>query len=777
MVLVAVFPTTCRSSGVSVFGFDSDWTALDALQTQVAAEARSGAREVVPGQVEALLPAVAAELGDCRRTRFDMVPDERFGEFGISGEVLEGCAESLVSNFHGKVTCFVLPGSKKEFRDQGHRLLVHDTTPKFQILRFRETLFPLLSHLSESDSSWWLLDSGASTTVLSEKFAGDYGVDVSSMSSKDSPFRAANGTPVKMLGKAEVDVGVIMVDEWGDSRVKRPAKLRALVGNIQHNIISATTLCKTGWQFWQGEDWCELINSVSGEKATEVGFFAGCPWIRLHSKRTASFCSTIQGSDSRHVSFLEGGTMAPLTRGAEQELLKHRLQGHTPHDPRCIECARGHTVFQHRRRAPDGVQCELQADFCFLSSKGEFTEEEIDECFKVLVLVEMASNAVAYILVSKDLPQTRSEIAKWLDLMGLASEKASVVLHTDSEFAVGQLVSRVAPRFSFSIRRAPPQQHRSVGAAERGVRRLKEALGILRSDMNKNGHVDVPFTPESLHHVLCYLGLTHNHFGKATGSELSPLEYIAQRRLSKPPTSVYGSVVLAELPQSLLKDSPNETRNIEAMYLHAGLGTGPVVQGKVRVNGEFHLKRFVARNLKPVFPLTWRSDLGGDLLVKVEGSSIPPAVVDAEAGGVVPIEPESTSVGLDVAEPSPSPDYVEYPDGAPPELVREMKEADMSVGLPKKRKEVPVVARERPLTMRRQGPLNTAPAVEQSRVSFGDTEVIDSPNEPPGNSEGLNVGDGFGKTPRCPACDSGMNVPGIRHSAICKRRFEAFQTK
>ena len=33
----------------------------------------------------------------------------------------------------------------------------------------------------------------------------------------------------------------------------------------------------------------------------------------------------------------------------------------------------------------------------------------------------------------------------------------------------------------------------------------------------------------------------------------------------------------------------------------------------------------------------------------------------------------------------------------------------------------------------------------------------------------------FPKTPRCPACDSGMDVPGIRHNAECKRKRAAFE--
>ena len=128
------------------------------------------------------------------------------------------------------------------------------------------------------------------------------------------------------------------------------------------------------------------------------------------------------------------------------------------------------------------------------------------------------------------------------------------------------------------------------------------------------------------------------------------------------------------------------------MYLHAGLGTGPVVQGKIRVNGEYQLKRFVARNLKPIFPLSWKLELAGDLLVRVEGHGTPAAVADE--GARVDVEKSLPGRSEQAAVEEPSPDYVEYPDGAPPELVREMKEADMDVGLPRKRKEVRLLQRK-----------------------------------------------------------------------------------
>ena len=637
-----------------------------------------------------------------------------------------GDSRDLISSFCGKLTVF---------RTKVATFLNdRETCSHFsQFVRYSSVVMPLLSQMSMDDSSWWLLDSGASATVLAERFATCYGVSKKLGNHHGDQFKAANGTAVNMSGKAEVGVKVVMVDEWGTQRSQRNAQLKAMVGDIQHNIISTTSLCKADWEFWQGDTWFELRNKRTGEIASEVGYFAGCPWIRLQACKDAKVVSFVfPEDDAKH------SQLSPLTRAAEADLLKHRLQGHTPYDPRRVECARGMTTFAHRRRREGALECELQADFAYLSTRGELTDVEVDNCFKVLVLAEMASNGVAYVLVKGDLTSTRTEIAKWLEHLGMSSEKSSIVLHTDSEHAVSHLISRVSSRFTFAVRRASPQQHRSVGAAERCVRRLKESMAVLRSDLNQHG-VDIPFTEDSLSQVLMYLSLSHNHFGKAPASELSPLEYIAERRLSKPHTSIYGSVVLAELPQSVLNRAPNESRNIEAMYLHAGLGTGPVVQGFVREEGQMTLRRFVARNLKPIFPIAWKTELAGDLLLKIDSPAGPPpplpdvpmghedvsehGPIQGEARGGSP-DPGSSGSGI-----------VEYPDGAPPEVIREMKEPETHDfefkrgSVKRSQTEVPTVS-NRPMTMRRQGPIR-APT--------------------PVGSPDMNV-EGFEKTDGCPAC-------------------------
>ena len=90
------------------------------------------------------------------------------------------------------------------------------------------------------------------------------------------------------------------------------------------------------------------------------------------------------------------------------------------------------------------------------------------------------------------------------------------------------------------------------------MRRLKEGLAVIRVELNAGA--DVMFTFEGLSDVLTYMRLTHNHFSKVQGSDVSPLEFTVNRALSKPITAMFGQTVLAELPSSLRQLAPNETR-------------------------------------------------------------------------------------------------------------------------------------------------------------------------------------------------------------------------
>ena len=309
-----------------------------------------------------------------------------------------------------------------------------------------------------------------------------------------------------------------------------------------------------------------------------------------------------------------------------------------------------------------------------------------------------------------------------------------------------------------------------------------------------DGGADVNFSARGLSDVCTYIALSHNPFSNAHGSDFSPLEYSTQRKLSKPSFAMFGSTVLAELPDSLRAQPPNETRSIEACFVHSGLDTGPVVQGALRIDGELVLKRFVARNVRPITPIAWKHMIGDQLFVEVEGADVqvvesqdvhmqappnaPPAAIAPtpalSVGERPPLEPPRQRDARD--------DIVEYSDGAPSELAREMKEPDNTRRpLPKKRPiETPVPKRSTGIKIAHQPPLPTpttakaepkTPAVVSKSPSVAPTSPATSPAD---SMPEVRV---FPKTPRWPACDSGMVAPGIRHNADCKRRRAAFDAE
>ena len=222
--------------------------------------------------------------------------------------------------------------------------------------------------------------------------------------------------------------------------------------------------------------------------------------------------------------------------------------------------------------------------------------------------------------------------------------------------------------------------------------------------------------------------------------------------------ALFGQTVIAELSTNVRKLSPNETRSVEACFLHPGLDTGPIVQGLVRVENELVLKRFVARNIRAVLPPEWDLRFGASVFSKMEQEIEDVALPDGAEPPRRRLRPLPEVVEEDVSKP-PEDDLVEYPDGASGELVRQMKEPD--VPLPKKRSAA---------TGSSQGGLKLARPVEPEPsgvprvVVGGETSAVPSRDQ-------SRV---FPPTSRCPACQSGMVAPGIRHSAECRRLRYAF---
>ena len=634
-----------------------------------------------------------------------------------------------------------------------------------QIEPYLKFLRPLLSQVADNtDASWWLLDSGASTSVLAESNLSAFR-SVLQDSEGLGGYRAANGSSVNMSGTAEIGVQMHMSGTSGDDWCWKKARLNVLVGSIRHNILSITSLADSGWRFTQGPKGFDLFHEKLGLHCLDVAYFANCPWVRLYPDvgRSSAGKSDLTVSDTRDF------PVAAVSGGDDSELARHRRQGHIPFNPNCLECAKGRSVFQHRRDKGDRKEVSIQAGFAFLNTTGEIVADELPGSVKILVLTEMMSRCIGYVVVGEDVEAARRQIVVWLQHFGLTSKAVSIDVHTDSERAVGEIIGSSSGRYTFAIRRAAPQQHRSIGSAERTVRELKESFAVLRADLNAQG-LDVMFTHENLVDVLTYLALCNNHFSTSRGSDRSPLEMVSGRKLSKPVCTLFGSQVLAEIPDSIRQHSPLSTRNVECTFIHMGLERGPVVQGFIRVDGKAELMRFVARNIRAISPLRWDLNSGQGVLTQFDNGTVGSRPQIVNDSGTAPADmsqlpPEELRKLKGQSLPAPSQPRLVLPESS--SVKKKSGELRLAPAVPLARPKVVATPQEVPAEPSRASvtPSPTSPA-DTPDVAVGSPESSERTSPDAVR---------FEPTRRCPACESGMEAPGIRHNKACKKRFSEFE--
>ena len=140
-------------------------------------------------------------------------------------------------------------------------------------------MMPLICSFQETDWSWWLLDSGAAVSVLSENFCQSYKYKGGKTGVGSVEYFAANGSPVRMSQTAAVTVAFEVTTGAGASKVQT-FQLECCVGNVSHNIISTGQLVKKGWTVVQSPDEMYLYHAESQTMITEVTLWGGCPWMR-----------------------------------------------------------------------------------------------------------------------------------------------------------------------------------------------------------------------------------------------------------------------------------------------------------------------------------------------------------------------------------------------------------------------------------------------------------------------------------------------------------------
>ena len=248
--------------------------------------------------------------------QFVVKPSLSFGDAILEDVDSEGFHEGLV-HADSKRVCM--------FRVKDDHVCSHDTTSfEHEFVKIFSTVFPLLSELSLSaDSTWWLLDSGAAVTVLSDAHFPLFGTQIEKFSD-EGKFKAANGSSVKMRGLSTVTLEFQMRDPDSGVVSWRSATMQVLIGQTHHNILSTTALADSGWIFSQWRTGCEVRHEGSNQVMTETVFHAGCPWVRMYPSPKAG-----SSSDRRvawHVSQsdvvrFEEAPVQPLSPAVEEFLL------------------------------------------------------------------------------------------------------------------------------------------------------------------------------------------------------------------------------------------------------------------------------------------------------------------------------------------------------------------------------------------------------------------------------------------------------------------------
>ena len=282
-----------------------------------------------------------------------------------------------------------------------------------------EVLMPLISSVEHSDDEWrwWLIDSGAAVSVLSEQFKAYY--KCSAEEQVMDTYYAANGSAVTMRGEVQVTVAL---ETGSGSKKSQNFRLKCCVGSTSHNIVSTTQLVKRGWTVVQSPGETYLWHEESNTVITDVVLWGGCPWLR--AKKTTSQVPAVKDTymlmevdvpmeSVRTGQGLTVGMVGAVELSTQERLRQHILRGHYPYDPHCLECQQGRGVSRAPRRDLKERLLEVQVDFMFLGTVGSQ--------YKFLLFRHCFSGLLGVCAVSESLDTTGQHVCQILAEFGLLS--------------------------------------------------------------------------------------------------------------------------------------------------------------------------------------------------------------------------------------------------------------------------------------------------------------------------------------------------------------------
>ena len=166
-----------------------------------------------------------------------------------------------------------------------------------------DPLSPLLNSTLQEETDWWLIDSGASVSVISERNVRNYKIVSREPYVSSSGFFAANGSPVKMSERVKLEV-TLQTARNGETQNTR-VLIACLVGDTKSNILSTGSLVKNGWAIQMSSGEFSMKHSSGLE--CQLIEWGGCPWI---SCKGVSGVSEISSGELNVVRYMDYSPMS-----------------------------------------------------------------------------------------------------------------------------------------------------------------------------------------------------------------------------------------------------------------------------------------------------------------------------------------------------------------------------------------------------------------------------------------------------------------------------------
>ena len=160
-----------------------------------------------------------------------------------------------------------------------------------------ETVPPQVQSCQETDSQgshFWLIDSGASNSVIAERFLDQYKIVREESVSHLGQFVIPNGQTIRMKRAVVVEANF-----WVNSGHLVRCHIHCVVAQVQHNVLSSGQLLRCGWKPDSIDSKFSFYHE-SGKQRLCVETWCNCPWLN-HEFSTEEFKHLFVNPHSREV--------------------------------------------------------------------------------------------------------------------------------------------------------------------------------------------------------------------------------------------------------------------------------------------------------------------------------------------------------------------------------------------------------------------------------------------------------------------------------------------